>query len=407
MKYSELSIQTQRSAPADMRTQGLAFLYRAGYLSRAGDPLPLGQAAIQRIKQAAKTDNTQSPAALFSRLGIPFANAHESGQYFALYPAAPQDVLLCPSCGYAAPLELARCKREPFSTDEPLPLQKILTPECNTIAQLAQFLNIPQQKTAKALMFTRLGDSAFIFVVIRGDMQMSEAKLRACVGDFRMATPEEIRTSGAVAGYASPIGLKDAFIIVDELVAKSSNLVAGANEHGYHLVNTNHPRDYQAGLIADLCMSAAGDACPHCAGILQSASGCVISQNNDLIYENILRSLAETHHDDKGLILPKDAVPFDIYLMHVPGKTLDTATQSINIYNQLVENGLSVLFDDRDERAGVKFNDADLIGCPVRLTVGERGLQNGMVEARWRSETENRQIPLDSILAELLGNPQN
>lgn len=397
MKFTELSIQTQRSAPSDIRSEGLVFLYRAGYFSRTGEPLSLGQIAIERLQQS----EMQQGSAFISSLHIPTAHAQEDGRVFALHPTGPEELLLCSSCGYAAVMARAHTRREPFSVEEPLPLEKVLTPECSTIAQLAQFMDIPPQKTAKALMFTRLQDGAFIFVVIRGDMQMSEAKLRACLGDFRLASPEEIRASGAVAGYASPVGLKDAVIIVDELVARSANLVAGANEYGYHLKNTNYPRDYLAWQVADLTQALPGESCPDCAGVLEAARGRSIFENNQFLHQNILLSLAEIYHDEKGLSLPKSAAPFDVYLMQVPGKTLDTGAVADNTYRQLRQSGFSVLFDDRDERAGVKFNDADLIGCPVRLTVGERGLQNGMVEVRWRHETENRQIPLDSIGMEL------
>ena len=120
-----------------------------------------------------------------------------------------------------------------------------------------------------------------------------------------------------------------------------------------------------------------------------------------LYYENWLLALAERHHDDKGLTFPKSAAPFDVYLMHVPGKQMDTRAEAEKIYNQLQNAGISVLFDDRDERAGVKFNDADLIGCPIRVTVGEKALQNGMVELKPRKEKENKLVPLEKIIEEL------
>lgn len=143
-------------------------------------------------------------------------------------------------------------------------MEKVLTPECPTIEALAIFLNIPKEKTAKALMFTRTTDGKFIFVVVRGDMTLSEAKLKNAVDEVRLATPEEIAKSGAAAGYASPIGLKDALIVVDDLIPQSPNLVAGANETGYHLLHTNCGRDYTPELVADLVLANAGDACSNC-----------------------------------------------------------------------------------------------------------------------------------------------
>ena len=262
-------------------------------------------------------------------------------------------------------------------------------------------MQIPQEKTAKALMFTRLQDGNFIFVVVRGDLQLSEAKLKKVIGDFRLAATQEISASGAVPGYASPVGLRAGLIVVDELVAHSPNLVAGANQSGYHLKNTNYPRDYHADLVADVTLTNAQDECPACASPLQARAAASIFTGDAFLFDRILWVLAEIHHDQKGLILPSSAAPFEVYLMNVPGKTLDTASAAESLYIQLLENGISVLFDDRNERAGVKFNDADLIGCPVRLTVGERGLQNGMLEIKLRCETENRQIPFSAALSEI------
>jgi prolyl-tRNA synthetase len=397
MRFSELAIQTHRAAPSEIRTEGLAFLYRAGYVSRAGELETLGQLAVEQLKLSAAQATVPD---FIAQLGLVTVQAQESGEYFALQKTGEQ-LLTCPACGYAARRELARSHRPPFSSEEPLPLEKVLTPECGSIAQLAQFLHIPQQKTAKALMFTRARDGKFVFVVLRGDLQLSEPKLKAAVGEVRLATPEEIAAAGAVAGYASPLGLKDALVAVDELVTRSPNLVAGANEHGFHLLNTNTPRDYAADLLVDLSLAAPGEACPQCGAPLESRLAAVIYEGGQLLYEKLLLALAEDQHDEKGLTLPRLAAPFEVYLMNVPGKTLDTLAASESLYAQFTAGGLRVLFDDRNERAGVKFNDADLIGCPLRVTVGERGLQNGMLELKGRGEAENRQVPLADALQEI------
>jgi prolyl-tRNA synthetase len=246
-------------------------------------------------------------------------------------------------------------------------------------------------------MYTRLRDNQFIFVVVRGDMQLSEAKLKQQVGDIRVATTEEIERSGAAAGYASPIGLKETLIVVDDLVPQSQNLVAGANETGYHLKNTNYGRDYSAEIVADLVQANAGDACINCGNPLSVFSAISLATRNGFDFENMLLALAEEHHDPKGLTLPHPAAPFAVYLMHLPGKELDTRAKAEEIYNTLQSAGISVLFDDRDERAGVKFNDADLIGCPIRITVGEKALKEGMVELKPRKDKDNRLINLTSL----------
>ncbi len=311
------------------------------------------------------------------------------------------EVIHCPSCGYTSRREIAQFKKVPFSKEEQVPIEKVLTPDCHTIESLANFLGVPKEKTAKALMFTRLADGKFIFVVVRGDMQLSEVKLKKLIGDFRLATSEEIAKAGAAAGYASSIGLKDALIVVDDLIPQSPNLVAGANEAGYHLKNTNYGRDYTAEIVADVVMANAGDPCLNCGSKLDLVNAELLAEGNDYQFENILYALAETHHDDKGLTFPKSVAPFDVYLMNVPGKEMDTRSKAEEIYNMLQNAGISVLFDDRDERAGVKFNDADLIGCPIRITVGEKNLKEGMVELKPRKEKENRLVRIENLFAEI------
>jgi len=395
MKYQNLHIQTQREFPNNARTQGFGWLVRAGYLTRENKILPLGQQAISRLQ------NLSSNPSFFSLLTFPFFhNEHET--YFPL-TTGPTEIIHCDSCKYTERLELAQFKKMPFRQENQLPLKKISTPDCSTIESLANFLNIPKEKTAKALMYTRTSDNQFIFIVVRGDMALSEAKLKNVIGDIRMATAEEITNAGAAAGYASPVGLnaKRALIIVDDLIPQSPNLAAGANETGYHLLNTNCGRDYSPAITTDLIQAKAGDHCINCSNPLSTFNTLALTTRSEFNFQNILLALAETHHDDKGLTFPKSAAPFEVYLMHIAGKQLDTRAKAEEIYDELQNAGVTVLFDDRDERAGVKFNDADLIGCPIRVTVGEKALQNGMVELKLRNEKENRLVALEKIIEEI------
>jgi prolyl-tRNA synthetase len=394
MRFSELKIQTQREAPANARTEGFAFLIRAAYLSREGEPTRLGEQALTRLHALAASAGGD----FFARLGLPFIGGEN---VFFPFASGPTDVIHCPACGYAARKELAAFKKTALPAEAPLPLEKVLTPDCHTIEALANFLGLPEQKTAKALMFTRISDGKFIFAVVRGDMALSEAKLRGLVGDFRLATASEIIQAGCEPGYASPIGLKDTLIVVDDLVPQSANLAAGANEAGYHLVNTNYGRDYSAAHVADLTLAEAGAACPHCGQPLGLERAISLKEGQEYHYTSILAALAEIHHDEKGLAFPPAAAPFDVYLMQVPGKTMDTAAEASKLYTALQSAGLAVLFDDREERAGVKFNDADLIGPPVRVTAGERALQNGMVELKPRLAAESLNCPLDDVPAQV------
>lgn len=385
MKYRELDIQTQREAPNNARTEGFAFLVRAGYLTRGNVPTKLGEVALEYLRSIPHEE-------------LPLDTIGNEKQRFFPMPTGNIEVAHCPSCKYTERLELARFSK-PAGTSHipPLPLEKVLTPECNTIESLANFLGVSKEQTAKALMYTRVSDGRFVFVVVRGDMQLSEAKLKAQVGEVRAAREEEILSAGAVPGYASAIGLgKEALIVVDDLVPEARNLVAGANDAGWHLKNTNYGRDYSAEIVADLIQAKAGDACANCGSPLSVVSAIPLN-----VSENILLALAETHHDEKGLTLPHPAAPFDVYLMHVPGKELDTRAKAEEIYRSLQEAGISILFDDRDERAGVKFNDADLIGCLLRVTVGEKGLKEGMVELKPRKVKENQLVPVDEIVEKI------
>ncbi|MDP1714778.1 MAG: YbaK/EbsC family protein [Anaerolineales bacterium] len=403
MKYAELKIQTQREAPNNAQTEGFAFLVRAGYLTRENEILPLGKQAISHIQ------NLSSDPSFLFHLTLPLLH-NKTEIYFSLSTGSTE-IVHCSSCNYTERLELAQFEKTPFSQEEQLPIEKVLTPDCNTIESLANFLNIPKEKTAKALMYTRTSDNQFIFVVVRGDMTLSEAKLKNIIGEVRMATAEEITNAGAAAGFASPVGLKNALIVMDDIIPQSPNLAAGANEDGYHLLNTNCGRDYSPEIAADLIQAKAGESCIHCASPLATLPTLNLAARSEFNFENILLALAETHHDEKGLTFPKSAAPFDVYLMHIPGKAVNTVEKAEGIYNALQSAGISVLFDDRDERAGVKFNDADLIGCPIRVTVGEKNLKDGNIEIKERTDKANQLVPIEdatsfikaSILAPNLG----
>ncbi len=355
-----------REAPNNARTEGFSFLVRAGYLTRENDLTPLGEHTIKHLREL----QSKLSDSFFQKIGLLIIGNEEE----AFFPikAGLIDVIHCSSCKYTERLELARFTKSVFHQEEQLPLEKVLTPNCNTIESLAIFLSVPKAKTAKALMFTRVADNKFIFVVVRGDMQLSETKLKKLVGDIRPATAEEISRAGASAGYASPIGLKDVLIVVDDLILQSNNLIAGANELGYHFKNTNYGSEYTADIVSDIVQAQEGDL-----------------------------ALAETYHDETGLTLPKPAAPFDVYLMNIAGKEMDTRAKAEEIYITFQNASISVLFDDRDERAGVKFNDADLIGCPVRVTVGEKNLKEGMVELKPRKEQENRRVFFDKVVEEV------
>jgi len=393
MRISELKVHTLREAPNNARTAGFAYLVRAGLMSREGQWLPLGNQSLDRLRKLS------DPPAFIHGLSLPILGIR--GDAYLPLENGPVHLIHCEQCGYAARKEIAQFRKTPFSTEAQLPLEKVSTPDCHTIEALASFLNLPTEKTAKALMFSRLADGRFVFVVIRGDMTLSEEKLRNQIGEFRGATTEEILRAGATPGFASPIGLQDALVLADDLVPLSPNLVGGANEDGFHLLHTNCGRDYTPDAIADLIQAKAGDMCRHCGNPLKELTAFHILDNGIFHPDSLILALAEIHHDEKGLTLPPMVSPFDVYLMHIPGRERDTSMDAANIHDILEHAGITTLFDDRDERAGVKFNDADLIGCPVRITVAEKHIKDGMVELKPRREKEFKIIQQGKVVEEI------
>jgi len=359
--------------------------------------------------------------------------AHE---YMYLTSIGEDSLLFCDECGYSANRQVALMKKTAPAAEAALPMQKVATPHASSIDELASFLNIPASKTAKAVFYMAKikGETKekFIFAVVRGDMEVNETKLGNLVQatDLRPACEEEIRAVGAEPGYASPVGLKNVTVIVDELIPQSPNLVAGANEAGYHLLNVNYERDYSATLVADITAASEGSLCPKCGQSMRltrgvevanifklgtrytDALGCtyldengqtkpVIMGSYGIGVGRLLACVAEEHHDERGLIWPSSIAPYPVHLVVLPGKTEDTYALAEGLEKQLIAAGLEPLYDDRAESAGVKFNDADLIGLPLRITVSERALKQGGVEFKRRSGSDAWYVPLADAVAEV------
>ena len=361
--------------------------------------------------------------------------AHE---YMYLTPVGEDTLLLCDACGYSANRQIAEFKKEKSSREEPQEREKVPTPEMKTIAALAEFMGIPESKTAKAVFVMAAvqeeGEEKekLVFAILRGDMELNETKLTNALGakSLRPAEEEEISASGAVPGYASPVGLKGIIVVVDDLIPNSPNLVAGANEEGYHFKNVNFSRDFEADIITDIAAAQDGDACPACGASMKAVRGIEVgnifklgtwySEAVGATYQDangnekpvvmgsygigsgrLLASIAEEYNDQYGLIMPVTVAPYEVHLVELAGKKDQREEiQQIaeGIYRDLQSAGIEVLFDDRDESPGVKFNDADLIGVPLRLTVGHKALNEGGVEAKLRVESEKSHIPLDQVV---------
>jgi prolyl-tRNA synthetase len=381
--------------------------------------------------------------------------AHE---YMYLNPIGEDTLILCDACGYSANRQVAHFRKTPAIMEELKPIEKVLTPNCKSIEDLANFLGIPKSKTAKAVFFmatipvvetlhatslhsgqhaTSLQAEKFIFAVIRGDLELNETKLANAINarELRPATEEEIIATGAVPGFASPIGLNlnssTCLVVLDDSIPSSPNLVAGANEADYHLLNTNYLRDYTCEMIMDIASAEAGHACPECGSPLKAARGVEVGnifklgtrysdslgctfldkdgQQKPIIMGSygigvgrLLACIAEEYHDDHGLIWPVTVAPYQVHLILLRGKNNPQVEETAeSIYTELCRAGIEVLYDDRDDSPGVKFNDADLIGLPVRLTVSERALAQGGIEMKLRNQPDKAIIPLAETIQRL------
>jgi prolyl-tRNA synthetase len=385
---------------------------------------------------------------IFTRCGLDFVvvgadtgmmGGSASNEFMAFSPNGEDTILICENGDYAANREVATFKRDEPSTEDEFPMTEVETPATTTIAALAELLDIPTSRTAKAVFYTA-GSGRFIFVVIRGDLEVNETKLRKVIGEPTIvpATVEEIRAHGAEPGYGSPVGVRDAMIVVDESVRDARNLVAGANRVGWHLLNVNLGRDYQADVIADVAAADAGFRCPECGGTMRAERAIEIgnifklgTRYSEALGANYLDAEGQSHpilmgsygigsgravatvveqrHDEKGIDWPVAVAPFHVSLMWL-GSAEDSATVEAadSLFASLTAAGIEVLYDDRPERAGVKFNDADLIGCPIRVSVSKRTLERGELEMKARRRSEAVFVPLadaataiSTLLAEL------
>ena len=360
------------------------------------------------------------------------SQAHE---FMVLNPAGEDVLVLCDACGYAANRQVARTPRPEPAAEEPLPREEVATPGTTTIATLAAFLGIGAERTAKAAFFVA-GDGRLVTAIVRGDHDVNETKLANAAGattGFRPATVEEIKAAGMEPGYGSPIGARDTVVVVDELVARSPNLVAGANREGYHFRNVNVGRDFTPDVTADITNVQEGDACPVCGSPVKLANGIEVGnifklgtkftdaagatylgedgREHPIIMGSygigIGRNVAcvvEVHHDEKGIIWPEEVAPYAAHLVAI-GANRDPKVAEVadRLHELSLEAGREILYDDRDESPGVKFTDAELLGMPWILTVSPRSLAAGGLEVTERATGERATRSIDEVEALIRG----
>lgn len=367
--------------------------------------------------------------------------AHE---FMALTSIGEDTLLLCDHCGYKANRQIATFQKRIAEEAAAHPLEEVHTPAITTIAALAEFLQISEAMTAKAIFLVAEMNSAdgqlydqFVFVVVRGDMELNETKLTNAIQARRLrpATVDEIRAVGAEPGYGSPIGIQrgKVLLLVDELVVQSPNLVAGANRQDWHYRHVNYGRDYTADIVTDLVAAGEGAACPQCGAAMRAVRGVevgnifklgtkyskamgayyldekgeqqpIVMGSYGIGSGRLLACVIEHHHDELGIRWPISIAPYQVMLVSLATeRTPEVAAAADQIYQQLRDAGIEVLYDDRDERAGVKFNDADLLGLPIRLTIGGKGLKSGIVECKVRRTGDSGEIGLDKLVAGVQG----
>lgn len=392
---------------------------------------------------------------IFDRCGVPTvminadvgAMGGKSSQEFTVpHPQGEDEFIYCEDCGYAANVEAAGFVREgekPATMDE---LSKVLTPDCKTIADVAAFIGVPTTQTLKCVFYwwrpnyvEKPGEGRMVFAMTRGDLNINDTKLVNAVGGgfIRQATEEEVRSIGAVPGYASAIGMTPAkdmespgvMIVADESINYGGNYVVGANDDPYHYTGANYGRDFQVSRIADIAQAATGHKCPNCGGRIEAKRAIEVGHcfklgtryskavnatyldedgQERLIYmgsygiglDRLMAVVVELHHDKDGIIWPDSVAPYQVHLVHI-GKDGDgTKEKAEAVYAELTAVGVEVLYDDRDGLgAGVKFKDADLMGIPWRVTVSGRSLEQGGAEVKRRSESERQIVSLDQLVA--------
>ncbi len=356
----------------------------------------------------------------------------DSQEFILPTPVGEDTFLQCPSCGYAANAERAEFARPDAPQEDPLPVEDVHTPGIKTIAELTEFLGVPPEKTLKAVFYVADGEP--VFVTVRGDLEVNEIKLRRALGchDLRLATDEEAAAAGLVAGSASNVGLEGMRTVADESVRVGANFVAGANRRDYHLLNVNCPRDFNPDQVADIALAQDGHACARCGTVLVAERGIELGHvfkvgthfsnalgATFLDHEGhhqpmimgcygigvgrLLAAAIEHNHDDRGMRLPPALAPFQVHLAALNVENPEVQAAADDLHAALEKAGVEVLYDDRNESAGVKLNDADLFGFPVRVVVSPRTLRDGEAEVKRRDAGEAARTPLADAVGTVVG----
>ncbi|WP_334125947.1 proline--tRNA ligase, partial [Phascolarctobacterium faecium] len=367
---------------------------------------------------------------IFTRCGLNFRPVEaDSGaiggsgshEFMVIADSGEAEIVFCTSCDYAANVEKAELFPLEAQEEAMLTKEEVVTPDCKTIADVCAYLKLPVDHSVKAVAYN--SEKGLILCFVRGDHEVNEIKVINTCGviDLEMATEEQLAAAGTVGGYMGPVGIdnKKVIVVVDATVMKMHNVCCGANKEGYHFINVNPGRDFTPTYVADIRLIQEGDPCPHCGGEVSKARGIEVGQVFKLFtkYSSALkatyldengkeqpmvmgcygvgvsRTMAaaiEQNYDDNGIIWPIEIAPYHVLVVPVNTKDEASAAKAEEIYMQLKKVGLETVIDDRNERPGVKFKDADLIGYPLRVVVGPKTLTEGKLEVKIRKTGEIR-----------------
>ncbi len=382
---------------------------------------------------------------IYRRCGLPVLMAEadsgaiggkDSHEFILATPTGEDTVITCPACGYTANAEKASGIYHELSAEDEESLEEVSTPGVKTIDGLAQYLNISDEKTFKAVFY--MADGELVFVTIRGDLEVNDIKLKNALhaGDLRLADDQEVAKAGLVAGSASAIGINDIKRVGDLSITRGNNFVVGGNKPDTHLRGANYPRDFQVDILTDIALAEPDQGCPNCGQPLEAIRGVEVGhifklgtffsealganyldqdgQHQPIMMGcygigvgRLLAAAIEQNHDDKGIAFPAPIAPYQVHLVGLNLADEQVAEEAERLYQELQDQGIEVLFDDRtDQTAGVKLNDVDLLGLPVRLVVSPRNMKAGVVEFKQRLDETSSLVPTGEVVATLQASPE-